>query len=80
MVLATDEHIGASCNLHRGCIPYLCPPELAATEGNEDEKFVYAIEQALVNGFAASGDKVVLAFGNQTGKASLTNFQLVVLA
>ena len=80
MVLASDEHVGASCNLHRGCIPYLCPPELATIEGDEDSKFCYAIEQAMLNGLAMSGDKVVLAFGNKSGQASLSNFQLVVLA
>ena len=28
LVLAVDAHVGASCNLHRGCVPFLCPEHL----------------------------------------------------
>merc|ERR1719390_591488 len=42
MVLASDEHVGAACNLHRSCRPFECPPELATIEGDEDSKFCYA--------------------------------------
>ena len=79
-LLASDAHIGASCNLHRGCMPYLAPPELAAAEGGEDDKFVFALETAKKHGLAKSGDKIVLAHGMVSGKASLTNFRMVVLA
>jgi len=80
MVLASDANIGAACNLFRSCVPFLCPPELAATDGTENEKFVAAIELAKSSGLASSGDKVVLAHGMQSGKTSLTSFRMVVLA
>ena len=78
MVLASSQSVGASCNLHRGCKPYLCSPALAAADGGEDDKFVEAIEIAKKNGLAGSGDKIVLAHGT-TGGASLANFRMVVL-
>jgi len=80
MVLASDEHIGAACNLHRGCMPFKCPEALAAKEGEEEEKFVFALETAKASGLVGSGDKVILAHGVTSGKTSLTNFRMVVLA
>jgi pyruvate kinase len=79
MVLASDAHIGAACNLHRGCMPYLCPPELASVDGDEESKLIFAIELALKHGLVASGDKVVLANGIKSGQTSLTNFRMVVI-
>jgi len=80
LVLASDPHIGASLNLHRGCIPYACPEELAFTDGTEDERFFVALTLAKKHKLAQSGDKVVLAHGVKSGMSSLTNFQMVVLA
>jgi len=81
-VLASDPHVGGALNLHRGCIPYACPAELAKlpSKGSEDERFLAAIEIAKKEGLVGSGDKVVLAHGVKSGKSSLTNFQMVVLA
>jgi pyruvate kinase len=78
-VLSSDPHVGAALNLHRGCLPYLCPPELAYAENNEDERFVVALEIAKREGLIGAGDKVVLAHGTQSGATSLTNLRVVVM-
>ena len=77
MVLASDEHVGAACNLHRGCMPFMCPADLANVPGKEDDRFVVALEIAKAQGLAVSGDKIVLAHGG--AGASLANFRMVVL-
>ena len=79
MVLASDNHVGAACNLHRGCLPYACPPELAEV-GTEDERFAVAIGMAKSAGLASSGNVVILAHGSASGTSSLTNFRMVKLA
>jgi pyruvate kinase len=80
LVLASDEHVGAACNLHRSCRPFACPAELASEGASDDERFLYALKLALRTGLAKSGDTVVLAHGLKSGKSSLTNFRLSVLA
>jgi len=84
LVLASDMHIGAACNLHRGCFPILCPPELASeaesAAGNEDSRFAHAMSKALEIGLLKSGDVVVLAHGVKSGSSSLTNFRMVQVA
>lgn len=77
-VLASTERAGSACNLHRGCIPFKCPSELG--KSLEDERFLVALQRAKENGLVKSGDAVVLAFGFQSGRTSLTNFRVVVLA
>ena len=79
ITLASDAHVGAACNLHRGCIPYLCPPSIVGG-GQEDERFAAAITIAKAAGLARSGDVCVLAHGVTSGVSSLTNFKLVKLA
>merc|ERR1711966_190879 len=77
MVLATDEHVGAACNLHRGCMPFACPPEIADKEGEEEEKLAAALKIALANGLVKSKDKVILAHGgSRNGGGSLTTFRM----
>ena len=80
MVLASDVHIGAACNLHRGCRPYACPENLAGPDSSDDDRFLYALQLATRNGLAKSGDTIVLAYGMKSGQTSLTNFRVVVLA
>jgi len=80
LVLASDAHIGAALNLHRGCVPFVCPPELADASGKEEERFFVALTLAKKHGFAASGDKIMLAHGLHSGTTSLTNFRMVTLA
>jgi len=80
MVLASDEHVGAACNLHRSCRPFVCPPELSQSENSDDERFLYALQLAKKHGLVVSNDKVVLAHGIKSGKSSLTNFRMLVLA
>jgi pyruvate kinase len=80
MVLASDVHVGAACNLHRSCRPFACPDELAGEGASDDDRFLYALQLALRTGLAKSGDTVVLAHGLKSGKSSLTNFRLSVLA
>ena len=79
LVLASDAHIGAALNLHRGCVPYLCPPDLAES-ATEDERFFVALSLAKEHGLAGAGDRVILAHGYKSGKSSLTSFRMVVLA
>ena len=78
-VLASDPHVGAALNLHRGCVPYLCPQDVA-NSATEDERFYIALSLAKKHGLAASGDRVILAHGFKSGKSSLTSFRMVVLA
>jgi len=80
LVLASDSHVGAACNLHRGCVPYLCPEELRDAADKEDERFMTAIQYGKNFGLISSGDKIVLAHGVTSGKTSLTSFRMVVLA
>ncbi|KAL1510243.1 hypothetical protein AB1Y20_006567 [Prymnesium parvum] len=80
MVLASDPHVGAACNLHHGCIPFRCPPELATSKTSEEERFLVALKIAKSNGLVSSGDPVVLGYGVKSGKTSLSNFRVVVLA
>ena len=82
MVLAGDAHVGAACNLHRGCMPFLAPAHLASMETHveEDELFFAALTIATGNGMVRSGDKIVLAHGIRSGFSSLTNFRVVVVA
>jgi len=83
LVLASDAHIGAACNLHRGCFPILCPPDLASLPAaKHDERFAYSISAAMTSGLAHSGDYVLLAHGTGEGgtDASLTSFRMVQLA
>ena len=81
LVLASDAHVGAACNLHRGCIPILCPPELAADKdaSNEDERFAYAIVSAMTANLVKSGDLVALTHGVKAGKSSLANVRIIKL-
>lgn len=78
LVLAKDAHVGAACNLHRGCIPFHCPPESASA--SEDERLLIALRLAKSNGLARSGDRIVLTYGAKSGTNSLTSFRLFVLA
>ena len=84
LVLASDEHVGAACNLHRGCIPILCPPELGAEldDSNDDDRFAHATTAALHSGLVKSGDLVALTHGvsNRNHKSSLASFRMVRLA
>mmetsp|Transcript_29499 Transcript_29499/g.76126 ORF Transcript_29499/g.76126 Transcript_29499/m.76126 type:complete len:218 (+) Transcript_29499:2-655(+) len=79
VVLASDAHTGAACNLHRGCVPFLCPSSIKG-DGQEDERFAAALTLAKAAGLALSGDVIVLAHGVHSGSTSLTNFKVVKLA
>ena len=81
--------MGAACNLHRGCIPFLYPEsedaadDLSVSEiGDDDQlaRMVYAIKIAIANTYAKSGDRVILAHGVKSGKSSLTHFSMIKIA
>merc|ERR1719454_1778901 len=77
MVVARDEHIGAACNLHRGCVPFWYPHP---KEDNDIEaRFHFAIKTAPEQGYCALGDRVALAYGWKSGYASLTNFRMAIV-
>jgi pyruvate kinase len=78
LVLASDAHCGAACNLHRGCMPYLCPEHITG-HGTEDERFAAALTIAKNSGLVKPGATVVLAHGSKAGIASITNFRMVKL-
>lgn len=78
MVLASEAHVGASLNLHRGCVPFAYPFEHEPRD--EEKRFAYAIKLAKSAGLLHSGDSVVLAHGTNSGKASLTSFRMVIIA
>jgi len=83
LVLAQDEHVGAACNLHRGCVPYLYPrPD---EPFDKDTRFAYGLDLAKGVGMIKAGDNVVLAHGskqgaNAAGGGSLTNFLMATAA
>jgi len=79
VVLASEANVGASCNLHRGCVPFVCPPSIVG-DGQEDERFAAAITISKNVGLVKAGDVVVLAHGVKSGHTSLANFKLVKLA
>ena len=78
MVLASDPHVGAALNLHRGVIPFFYPHPFQPAD--EDHRFAYALELAKKLGLVVSGDTVALAHGHMSGISSLTSFRMVVLA
>ena len=78
MVLASEPHVGASLNLHRGCIPFAYPFEHEPRD--EERRFAHAIKLAKEAGLIHSGDSVVLCHGNQSGKTSLSSFRMVIIA
>ena len=77
LVLASDAHVGAACNLHRGCVPFFYPHP--REENDEDTRFAFAIRLAKENGLVSSGDSVVLAHGTASGSASLSSFRIIVV-
>jgi len=77
MVLASEAHVGASLNLHRGCIPFSYPFEHEPRD--EERRFAYGIKLALKAGLICSGDSVLLCHGSDSGKQSLTSFRLVII-
>jgi len=82
LVLAHNAHVGAACNLHRGCVPFHYPrPD---EPFDTDTRFAYALDLAKTSGMIKSGDSVVLAHGSKaTGAAtggSLTHFLMATAA
>lgn len=78
MVIASDLHIGAAINLHRGCMPFRYPHE--GKPNDEDFRFALAITTAKEMGLLKSGDSVVLAHGSKSGISSLSSFRMIVIA
>jgi len=79
MVLSTDANVGAACNLHRGCVPFLYPQN--ADTGDELQMMVFALKLAIKHSLAKPGDRVVLAHGTSSGGAtSLSHFRMLKLA
>ena len=80
VVVCRDEHIGAACNLHRGCMPFLYgTPKPTDGSADVEARFHFGIKKALDVGLCQKGDTVALAYGSQTGVASLTNFRMAVV-
>jgi len=82
LVLAHDEHVGAACNLHRGCVPFHYPrPD---EPFDTDTRFAHALELAKKVGMIKSGDSVVLAHGSKASgtstAGSLTHFLMATAA
>jgi len=78
LVICRDKHVGAACNLHRGCLPYHYPYD-KPTDGSEDTtaRFIFGMEIATRTGLVKPGDTVALAYAWQSGVSSLTNFRIV---
>ena len=79
MVICRDEHIGASCNLHRGCMPYLYGGSKPASGSDVEARFRFALKIAMEQGLCKKGDNVALAYGKQSGVSSLTDFRMAVV-
>ena len=78
LVVCRDKHIGAACNLHRGCIPIHYDKEKSETDDLTD-RFLFGIQQAIKMGLCAQGDNVALSWGWRSGMSSLTNFRMAVV-
>mmetsp|Transcript_46233 Transcript_46233/g.104182 ORF Transcript_46233/g.104182 Transcript_46233/m.104182 type:complete len:589 (-) Transcript_46233:606-2372(-) len=78
LVLCRDAHVGAACNLHRGCIPFHYPKEDETFD--IDARFAYAMELAKEAGLISAGDSLILAHGNPDGTQSLSDFQMALAA
>jgi len=78
MVLASEAHVGAALNLHRGCIPFHYPHP--REESDEDRRFAYGLKLARSVGLVQSGDTVLLAHGAKTGTSSLASFRIIMVA
>ena len=78
LVICRDPNVGASCNLHRGCIPYHYP-KAKPEDGSEDitARFIFAMDVALKAKLVKLGDNVALAYAWAAGVSSLTNFRIV---
>ena len=53
MVLASEPHVGAALNLHRGCVPFAYPFEHEPRD--EEKRFAYAIKLAKTARLLARG-------------------------
>jgi len=86
LVLSSDTHVGAACNLHRGCIPFYYPEAAGDDDksdlGEDDQltRMVYALHIGKATGLCKSGDRVLLAHGMKSGKSSLSHFSMIKLA
>ena len=78
MVLASEVHVGAALNLHRGCIPFHYPH--SREESDEDRRFAYGLKLARSVGLVQSGDTVLLAHGAKSGTSSLASFRIIMVA
>ena len=78
MVLASEVHVGASLNLHRGCMPFNYPHP--REESDEDCRFAYGLKLARSVGLVQSGDTVLLAHGAKSGTSSLASFRIIMVA
>ena len=77
LVLADNPHVGAACNLYKGCFPFFYPNQ--RKENDEDERFAYAIKIAKENKYVSSGDCIVLAHGRKSGSGSLSSFRVLTI-
>eukprot|EP00965_Chrysotila_dentata_P142900 4722131-Pleurochrysis_carterae.AAC.4 len=78
LVVAEDSHVGSTCHLHRGCLPFVYPHP--REKGDDDVRFVWGLQKAKEVGLAKTGDVLVLAHGWRSGTSSLNSFRMVRLA
>jgi len=84
IAVTNNASAGASCNLHRGVMPYLCPLPREDKEGEDNADWIekwlqWAIEKKKAENMISEGDTIVLAHGWKTGEQSLTTYRIITI-
>ena len=84
VAITNNASAGASCNLNRGVMPYLCPLPREDAEGEANAGWIeswlqWAIAKKKAENMICEGDVVVLAHGWKTGQQSLTTYRIITI-
>jgi len=84
IAITNNASAGASCNLNRGVMPYLCPLPREDADGEANAGWIeqwlqWAIAKKKAENMICEGDTVVLAHGWKTGQQSLTTYRIITI-
>jgi len=84
IAITNNASAGASCNLNRGVMPYLCPLPREDADGEANAGWIeqwlqWAIAKKKAENMICEGDVVVLAHGWKTGQQSLTTYRIITI-
>lgn len=84
LVVTRSAHVGAACNLHRGCIPMLYekpkPAGMGELETDGEERLEWALKIAKEDQLLNPGDTVVVAHAQKGSIAkSLSTYRAITV-